>query len=255
MHAAFSDYEPVNSALTFSNERVSHVISVKIEDDEIDEENEYLLAVIQFESELLGVQLASNYTILTIEDNDSKTSLVVRVLNLQLIFFIIIIGITIGIEFTNYTVNERDSRVQVCVTLNGILERTVYLSLTTADNSATSRDPRDFTALSDELQFNQNTSTLCINISISNDNKVEYSENFMVGISGNDSDVDYGTRHSTVTVIDDDKAFIEFEKAENTGKEGETIQVCARIRNGTLERSISVVVNTKDVSTNGLMPS
>ena len=153
--------------------------------------------------------------------------------------------------------NESDGEVLVCaVVVEGELERTVNFTMWTTDDSATSIDSRDFTAISDGFQFNNtNLTTVCVNIIVNDDDRVEYPENFMVGISSNDSDVDYGTQNSTVTVIDDDKVFIEFEKAENTGKEGETVKVCARIHNGTLERSISVAVNTKDVSAKGLMPS
>ena len=50
------------------------MINVTIEDDEVDEENERLFVVLQLESELPKVQLAPNYTTLTIQDNDSKIS-------------------------------------------------------------------------------------------------------------------------------------------------------------------------------------
>ena len=166
-------------------------------------------------------------------------------------------GISIGMSLQSYTVNESDDEILVCaVVVEGESERTVNFTMWTTDNSATSIDSRDFTAISDGFQFNNiNLTTVCVNIIVNDDNRVEYPENFTVGISSKDSDVDYMIQESTVTIIDDDKASIGFEKSVYKEMEGQTFEVCVMARSSILERSVSVNVNTMDFTTQGLTHS
>ena len=154
---------------------------------------------------------------------------------------------------SSYSVNERDGSIKVCATvISGTLGKTLNFTMMTTDNSATSSDPHDFTALSAKLlQFSETISAICLDISINDDNRVEYPENFTVGISSHDPDVDYMTQNSTVTIIDNDVAWVGFEMAEYHQEEGKMVEVCAVVSNSTLERSVLVNISTKNISTEG----
>ena len=165
----------------------------------------------------------------------------------------LILGITVEMNLPNYFVNEDDGSVQVCASVvSENLEGTVYLNMSTTDMSATSVSPFDFSAISTEILFNETTSTVCMDILIADDDIVEDPEKFTVGISSFNTDVEYTTQTSNVTITDNDKAVIGFEMEVYKGNEGRMVDVCAMVRNNnTLERSILVIVSIEDVSTNG----
>jgi hypothetical protein len=49
---------------------------------------------------------------------------------------IIAAGVTVGLEFPSYTVNERDGSIEVCaVLLDGTLQRTLMVNLSTQQNA------------------------------------------------------------------------------------------------------------------------
>ena len=155
-------------------------------------------------------------------------------------------------EILTYNVDEGDGTVQVCAILvSGTLERTVTFTLSTQDSSATSTDPLDFSAVLEELTFNQTTARQCVDIPIEDDNIVEEPENFTVVVSGDDPDVDFTPPTSVVTITDNDRVVIGFEMERYQGDEGDTVQVCAILSNGTLERSIVVDITSGDLSAIG----
>ena len=123
--------------------------------------------------------------------------------------------------------------------------------LSTGDNSATSTDPVDFSAVTVELQFNETTSRACAGIPITDDNRVELPENFTVVIRSDDPDVDFVPPTSVVTILDNDRVVIGFEMEQYQGEEGGIVEVCAVLMNGTLERSFFVELFTSDVSAEG----
>lgn len=148
--------------------------------------------------------------------------------------------------------NEGDGSIEVCAVLtSGSLERTVTFTLSTGDDSATSTDPVDFSAVAVELQFDETTSRTCADIPITDDNRVELAENFTVEIRSDDPDVDFTPPTSTVTIIDNDRVVIGFEMEQYQGEEGETVEVCAMLRNGSLERDLLVQIFTEDLSAKG----
>ena len=71
-----TDYEPVNRTLIFDSKRTSHVISVTIEDDEVDEEDELVFIMLQLESDLSNIQfnLSPDQAMFIIVDNDGNAS-------------------------------------------------------------------------------------------------------------------------------------------------------------------------------------
>ena len=157
-------------------------------------------------------------------------------------------------EVPSYTVNEGDGTIEVCAILvSGMLERTVTFTLSTQDDSATSTEPVDFSAVSVELTFNENTSRACVDVPIDDDDRVENPENFTIVVDGDDPDVDFVPPTSVVTVTDNDRVVIGFEMERYQGDEGEAVEVCAILRNGSLGRPVIVEVFTNDLSAEGLI--
>ena len=166
------------------------------------------------------------------------------------LFFIL--GISIGFELPRYTVNEGDGSIEVCAVLtSGSLERTVTFTLSTGDDSAISTDPVDFSAVAVELQFNETTSRACADIPITDDNRVELPENFTVEIRSDDPDVEFVPPTSVVTILDNDRVMIGFEMEQYQGEEGRMVEVCAVIRNGSLERDVLTQIFTEDLLAKG----
>ena len=90
-----------------------------------------------------------------------------------------------------------------------------------------------------------------MDIPITDDDRVEDPENFTVVISGDDPDVNFMPPTSVVTIIDNDRVVIGFEMESYQGDEGQSIEVCAILFNGTLEQSVIVEIFTGDMSALG----
>ena len=234
------------------------MIPVRIVNDGVDEEDEQLLSRLQLEpveGDLPNVQVEPAEATLIIVDDDSKRIILNTVtVNVHKTLLFFNTGISIGFELPRYTVNEGDGSIEVCAVLtSGTLERTVMFTLSTQDDSATSTDPVDFSAVTVELQFNETTSRACAVIPITDDNRVEVPENLTVVIDSDDPDVDFVPPTSTVTIVDNDRVVIGFEMERYQGEEGRMVEVCAILVNGTLERSLIVEMFTGDISAEGLI--
>ena len=134
--------------------------------------------------------------------------------------------------------NEGDGSIEVCAS-SGLLEGTVIFTISSRDNSATS--PADFSAVSIELQFNKTTSKACTDIPITDDSIIESQENFTLMMTSNDIGVIINMSEVlTITISDDDKVMIEFERGKYQVEEGRTVEVCAVLKNATLERNLTI---------------
>lgn len=161
-------------------------------------------------------------------------------------------GISIGIERSRYAVSEDDGSIEVCALLtSGSLERRVTLTLSSQDGGASSTDPVDFSAVAVQLQFDERTLKQCAVISITNDNIVEESEDFMLMITTDDLDVTLsGDGMSTITITDTDKVAIEFEKSKYQIQEETGVEVCAALKNASLEKVlVTRLINTSKIGT------
>ena len=138
--------------------------------------------------------------------------------------------------------NEDNGSIEVCAVLtSGSLERTVTFNLSTMGDSATSSV--DFSAVSVVLQFNKTNSKACTEISITDDSTVEDQESFTLMIRGSGEGVNVNkiSKISTVTITDNDKVEIGFERGKYLPiEEGRTIEVCAALKNATLERVLTI---------------
>ena len=130
-------------------------------------------------------------------------------------------------------------------------------------------DPKDYTSAETDLTFTPESSRLCVNIPITNDTVVEGNETFTVTVTSNDTTVQTGPNsNSTVTIIDNDgrqcrhilnvihwcftELTIGFDPSTYTVNETDmTVQVCASIQDGSLQRDAVVTLSTSDGTATG----
>ena len=102
------------------------------------------------------------------------------------------------------------------------------------------------------MVFNSDILRACTSIPVVDDSVVELTEMFGVTLTTSESDVDFQDPSALVDIIDNDRVVIGFEMEQYQGNEGETVEVCAVLLNGTLERSLIIDIFTVDVSAQGL---
>ena len=96
------------------------------------------------------------------------------------------------------------------------------------------------------LSFTNLISKACVDITIEDDSILEDSENFTVTITSGDPDVSFGTPEARVTIMDNDNATIGFEMEKYSAREDqEFVEVCARVREGILQKRVSVLLSTR----------
>ena len=87
--------------------------------------------------------------------------------------------------------------------LEGMLQRPVTVTLNTLDGSATSVAPIDFISLLGVvLQFDENTQSNSVTVTIIDDDIVENVEDFFAALMTTDSAVDLAPNMTTVNIID-----------------------------------------------------
>ena len=105
--------------------------------------------------------------------------------------------------------------------------------------------------MNEVLVFDSDTARVCTNIPIVDDSVVELTEMFGVMLTTSEPDVDLQDTSAIVDIIDNDRAVIGFEMEQYQGEEGEMVEVCAVIRNGSLETDVLVQIFTEDLSAKG----
>ena len=110
-------------------------------------------------------------------------------------------------------------------------------------------DPEDFTETQVMLTFSPSISRACVDILITDDDISEDPEDFPVVLISDDPDVTTTTPTTTVTIIDDDAVTIGFEMETYPALEDQgTVEVCARLMEGTLDREVVITFLTEDGS-------
>ena len=114
-------------------------------------------------------------------------------------------GITIGFDQLEYTVNEPVGTLNISASvLDGILMRPAMVVFFTTDGTATSTAP-DFVSVENlELQFDENTLTRFIVLTIVGDITLEDSEYFFVNLSTPDDAVDLLPDTATINILMND---------------------------------------------------
>ena len=106
--------------------------------------------------------------------------------------------------------------------------------------------PEDFKEGLYLLSFTNSISKACVNITIEDDSILEDSENFTVTITSGDPDVSFETAEAKISIMDNDNITIGFEMEKYSAREDqESVEVCARVREGILQRRVSVLFSTK----------
>ena len=134
------------------------------------------------------------------------------------------IVVSIGWEQTSYTVSEENGEVRACAILNGTIEKTVQVFFTTSISGQASGKKKtlvlviecvylklfhffaanmDFIELAQDLIFSIDTTTLCVNISIVDDQILESEESFELKLDAAETSRVL-LNSATVTITDTD---------------------------------------------------
>ncbi|CAI8041944.1 Extracellular matrix protein FRAS1, partial [Geodia barretti] len=165
--------------------------------------------------------------------------------------------VTIGLQYSAYTVEESSGRVQVCALINGTSDIYSTVRLATISGTAGTGTPSDFYSESHSVTFKPRISRQCVYLNITDDNIVEEREYFNVTL-GRTADLDDRVQlrqtSTTIFILDDDTATFGLTEAEYRVEEGQTLTetVCVEL----LEESgdcvvpfpINVIFNTRDMS-------
>ena len=112
--------------------------------------------------------------------------------------------------------------------------------------------PADYTSVEVELTFDEAVSLSCVDISIEDDDFIEEPESFNVTLTSGDSDVTFMPPAAPVFIVDDDSVTIGFETELYTTAEGDgSLELCAVLLEGALERDVTVTLETQDGSAQG----
>ena len=113
-------------------------------------------------------------------------------------------------------------------------------------------DGQDFTTVSQSLTFSPQALTQCIQVVILQDNISENPEIFNVLISSDDPDVKLSSPSTSVTITDDDSVTIGLEMETYLVREDQgSVELCAVVSNGELDREAVVTLATSDQSAEG----
>ena len=110
-------------------------------------------------------------------------------------------------------------------------------------------DPEDYKAVQILLSFNESISEMCVDIPIEDDLISEDPQSFTVTITSNDTDVSFMRPIANITIIDNDNITIGFDReVYSINEDQRSVEVCAVITEGSLQREVVVVLSTQDGS-------
>lgn len=180
---AGSDYVATSGTLNFADGVTSQTITVSINDDDLDENNETFTVTI---SNPTGGADLGNATVSTVSiiDNDE------------------FLPGTLSISPVSASVNEAGSSITLTVSRSGGSDGAVSVDFATADVTATAG--ADYVATSGTLNFADGQTTQTITVNISDDSDDEPNETFTVTLSNATGGAGLGAAVSTVTIIDDE---------------------------------------------------
>ena len=112
--------------------------------------------------------------------------------------------------------------------------------------------PADYTSVEVELTFDETVSLSCVDIPIVDNDFIEEQESFTVTLTSSDPDVTFMPPTAPVFIVDDDSVTIGFEMELYNAAEGNgSVELCAVLLEGTLERDVTVTLETQDGSAQG----
>jgi hypothetical protein len=222
-----TDYTPASGTLTFANGELSKTFTVTILDDNVYEGATRETIGLMLSGQTGDVTLGSQKTAtLFIQDNDGRPSLIP----------------------TNLSVPEGQSgttNAQFNVRLSNASVETISVNYATADNTATAGV--DYVAASGTLTFQPGELQKTIPLQINGDTVEEVDERFFVNFS-NPVNINTFNVNGTVTIVDDERPFIQFAAPDFTANEGDGRATITVSRFGPVTASAAVTYVTLDDS-------
>jgi hypothetical protein len=222
-----TDYTPVSGTLTFAPGETTKTFTVSLIDDNLYEGATRETIGLTLSEPSGDVTLGSQKTAtLTIHENDGRPSIIP----------------------SNPSVPEGHSgttTVQYIVRLTNASVETISINYATADNTANAGT--DYVATSGTLTFQPGEVEKTFPVQINGDTVEEVDERFFVNFS-NPVNVNFFNGNGFVTIIDDERPFIQFAAPEFTAGEGDGRATITVSRFGPLTTSASVSYVTLDDS-------
>ena len=220
-----TDYQAESGTLTFPAGDIVQTLTVTINNDIVDEEEEETFTV-----------TLTNAVNATIEDASATGTIIDDDVP----------SVEVSFEQGTYTVDE-GSLVTVKVTLNANPERTVIIPITTTDQDGASSS--DYSGVPASVTFNAGDTEVDINFTASSDSvdddgesvKLTFGNTLPAGVSAGNTD------EAVVTITDDDVSSVEvsFEQGTYTVDEGSTVPVTVTL-NADPERTVIIPITTTD---------
>ena len=187
-----------------SSTSVPQCRQIQIEDDSILENTENFQVILDTSDR--AVEIDSSTATVNILDNDRKPKTVHTmssgILSLNTV---LCLGVTIGFSEAVYAVSESAESTFICVDLIGASQRSVIVTLFTADSGS-----QDFQLPAIPISvFQSGQSQVCTSVSITNDAIVEGLESFTLELSTTDPAVDNNFRmRALLNITDNDSKLI-----------------------------------------------
>tara|TARA_R110002111_G_scaffold144910_2_gene211248 strand:+ start:60150 stop:84038 length:23889 start_codon:yes stop_codon:yes gene_type:complete len=183
-----TDYQSTSGTINFSAGELSQTITIPLVDSDLVEGDEIFLVNLSNIQSNLDVIFSDDQGEVTIQDNDQAT-----------------------VSINDITVNENHEFAILTVSLDQIVDYSVRVYYTTADQSAIQSE--DYSYASDDTFILAGTLTASITIPLSEYDTgfVEYDETFLVNLTGIESygrDVNLADDQAEVIIIDNDQARI-----------------------------------------------
>jgi chitinase len=215
------DYATTNGTLSFAPGETSQTISVDVSDDDLQEANETFRVVL---SNPTDATLGIGTNTVTITDDDGSI-----------------------VSFTTNAVSvlETNDSVTLTVVRSGATNTAVAIDFTTTNVTATADD--DYTGNDGTLVFAPGETTNTIVITLTDDLLYEGNQTFRVILSGiTNSSLSIGT--NTVTITDDDVAYLGFTASADAVNELDGTIVVTVERTGSVDTEVSVAYATTNLT-------
>ena len=220
-----TDYQAESGTLTFPAGEIVQTLTVTINNDMVDEEEEETFTVTL--TNAVNATIEDGSATGTITDDDVPS-------------------VAVSFEQGTYTVDE-GSLVTVKVTLNADPERTVIIPITTTDEDGASS--ADYSGVPASITFNAGDTEVDINFTAASDSvdddgesvKLTFGNTLPTGVSTGTTD------EAVVTITDDDVPSVEvsFEQGSYSVDEGDTVDVTVTLSEDP-ERTVTVPLTKTD---------
>ncbi len=139
-------------------------------------------------------------------------------------YLILHIGGNVSFAEDGYSVSESNGSIRICVSLDGTLARNLEVNISASPNTATAGE--DFTFTDRTLQFTSSTSTVCSDLFLIADQRIETTESLSVNVQSTDEAAKILTPVVNVEIRDASELAVQFEQDSYEIFENETVVIC-----------------------------